>query len=180
MAEDVKTLSLLYENIIIDVLANKFHYDQMLAALTAFLWIRMIMFFRLNEFLGPTLTMIYTMAKLIARFMLLYMLVIVAFAAVATLTLAEMPEFANFWDSMRTYFSNAYGQYDWTIYDEITPTWKSYVGMILDMAVVLAGGIILVNLLVAILTDEYSRLNTLRQGLFWSNIIEEMPTYAYN
>ena len=80
---------------------------------------RMVLFFSLNEFFGPTLVMIYMMGKIIMKFTVLWILITVVFAAVATLTFTEMSEFATFWDSILTYSGDALGQFDWTIYDSV-------------------------------------------------------------
>ena len=40
--------------------------------------------------------------------------------------------------------------------------------------------LIIVNLLIAILSDEYATLNEVKTGLYWSAIIREMPKYAYD
>ena len=40
--------------------------------------------------------------------------------------------------------------------------------------------LIIVNLLIAILSDEYATLNEVKTGLYWSAIIQEMPKYAYD
>jgi len=40
--------------------------------------------------------------------------------------------------------------------------------------------ILIINLLIAIMSDTYARLSDLRVGLYWSTVIKEMPKYKYH
>ena len=40
--------------------------------------------------------------------------------------------------------------------------------------------ILLINLLIAIMSDEYASLSFVRTGLYWGSVIDEMPKYVYN
>ena len=47
----------------------------------------------------------------------------------------------------------------------------------MHIAVLFVNMILIVNLLIAIMSDTYSRLATMRVGLYWSSVIKEMPKY---
>ena len=152
----------LYENILQNIIEHRFHFDQLLAGFLAVLWVRMVLFFSLSEFFGPTLVMIYTMGKTIARFTVLWMLITVVFAAVASLTFTEMSAFATFWDAMLQYTTDALGGFDWSMYDGVEPEFKRYTGLILSVTFTALGMLLLVNLLIAIMMDQYMDLSTVR------------------
>jgi hypothetical protein len=40
--------------------------------------------------------------------------------------------------------------------------------------------VLIINLLIAFMSDTYSRLSQVRVGLYWSSVIKEMPKYAYD
>jgi len=40
--------------------------------------------------------------------------------------------------------------------------------------------ILIINLLIAIMSDTYAKMSDLRVGLYWSTVIKEMPKYRYN
>lgn len=40
--------------------------------------------------------------------------------------------------------------------------------------------ILIINLLIAIMSDTYASLNEVRTGLYWGTIIKEMPKFAYH
>ena len=50
----------------------------------------------------------------------------------------------------------------------------------LHIVVLLLNMLIVVNLLIAILSDEYAALAEVRRGLYWSAVIDEMPKYRFN
>ena len=40
--------------------------------------------------------------------------------------------------------------------------------------------ILLINLLIAIMSDAYANLHVVRTGLYWGSIIQEMPKFVYD
>jgi len=71
------------------------------------------------------------------------------------------------------------GSFDLLQYDDL-PDWQRTYALALHIAVLITFMLIVVNLLIAILSDEYASLNEVKTGLYWSAIIEEMPKYAYD
>lgn len=99
-------------NVIYDIVNEIFHLDYLLAAVTAILWIRFNMMLRVTELFGPLLVMIYRMAQLVVIFLFIYLLGLLTFACVATLTLTDNPNFANLFEAMRTYLMASLGEFD--------------------------------------------------------------------
>ena len=58
--------------------------------------------------------------------------------------------------------------------------WKQYYGYGLHVAVLFFFLILLLNLLIAIMSDEYAVLANVKTGLYWTNIILEMPKYKFS
>ena len=71
------------------------------------------------------------------------------------------------------------GGFDLYIYDELDG-WKRYWGMALDMVVLLSTMILLLNLLIALMSDQYAQMSEVRIGLYWKNVIQEIPVLAYD
>jgi len=46
--------------------------------------------------------------------------------------------------------------------------------------VLLLNMVLIINLLIAFMSDTYARLSQVRVGLYWSSVIKEMPKYAYD
>lgn len=120
--------------------------------------------------------MIYNMAKLVASFLIIYLLGLLTFACIATMTLHENPNFENLYEAMRTFIMASLGNFDLYQHDLIGG-WKQYFGNLLHLAVLFVNMILMINLLIAIMSDTYVKLTELRAGLFWSSVIQEMPKY---
>ena len=166
-------------NIAFDIIDDSFHFDFLLAAVTAFLWLRCILLLRLTELFGPLIVIIWNMTIIILQFFVIYILVILTFASIATLTLSELPVFRNLFEAIRIYLMASLGNFDLFQYD-ILDGWKRYYGVGMHLLVLFSNMILLINLLIAIMGDTYGNLVSVKTGLFWSSVIQEMPKYVYN
>jgi len=156
--------------VLFDIINGIFHIDFLMAAFTAVLWLRCIILLRLWDNFGPILVMIYNMAKLVASFLIIYLLGLLTFACIATMTLHENPNFENLYEAMRTFIMASLGNFDLYQHDLIGG-WKQYFGNLLHLAVLFVNMILMINLLIAIMSDTYVKLTELRAGLFWSSVI---------
>ena len=177
--EDSKKEIRFVDNLIYDIVNDIFHLDYLLAAVTAVLWFRANLMLRLTEQFGPLLVMIYRMSQLVVVFLFIYFLGLLTFACVATLTLSSNPNFVNLFEAMRTYIMASLGNFDLYQYD-VTDDWKRYFGIGMHVAVLFSNMILMINLLIAIMSDQYSLLSEVRTGLFWSQVIQEMPKLKYD
>jgi len=156
--------------VIYDIDNEIFHVDFLMAAINALLWIRCIIYLRLSEMFGPIIVMIYNMAKLVASFMLLYLMGLLTFACIAVLTLHEDSNFSDLYESIRTYMMASLGNFDLYQYDEIGG-WKQYFGVFLHLTVIFFNMILMINLFIAMMSSTYIVLEGLRAGLFWASVI---------
>ena len=106
------------DNLIYDITNDIFHFDYLIAVTTAMLWLRCIILLRLTESFGPMLVMIFRMCMIIGTFFFVYLLNLLVFSCVATLTLTDNPEFANLYEAMRTYLMGSLGDFDLHQYDD--------------------------------------------------------------
>ena len=166
-------------NIIYHIEDDSFHTDYLLAAITALFWFRCIMLLRLSETFGPLIEMIYAMVVLFVQFMTLFMLELITFSCIAALTITDHPKFSNLWQALRTYLEASLGHFDLHQYDDYIG-FKRWFGMFLHILVLFVNMILIINLLIAIMSDTYARMSDLRIGLYWSTVIKEMPKYTYH
>ena len=169
----------LMRSIIYDIEYDIFHTDYLLAAITALFWFRCIVLLRLSEYFGPIIEMIYAMLILFVQFMILYVLELVTFSCIAALTISENPNFANLFEALRTYLDASLGNFDLRQYDDYEG-FKGSFGLILHVLVLFVNMILIINLLIAIMSDTYARMSDLRVGLYWATVIKEMPKYRYH
>lgn len=166
-------------NIIQNIMDNTFHFDYLIASITAVLWLRCILLLRLTETFGPVVVMIGKMVVIIMRFLVIYLLGLLTFASVATLTLSESMNFRDLFNSLRQYLMASLGNFDIFQYDNLEG-WKRYYAIFLHVMVLFSNMILLINLLIAIMSDEYASLSNVRTGLYWGSVIDQMPKYRYN
>ena len=167
-------------NVLYDIVNDIFHVDFLMAAVTAVLWLRCIILLRLTETFGPLLIMIYRMAQLVASFLVIYVLGLLTVSSIATLTLHENKNFENLYEAMRSFMMASLGNFDIYQHDELEEEWKHYFGTMLHFAVIFSYMILMVNLLIAMMSDTYNNLTELRTGLFWGSVVLEMPKHIYD
>ena len=158
-------------NISFNIIDDTFHFDYLMAAITAIFWLRVIVLLRLSETFGPLLVMIVAMFKIMLTFFVIYFLGLLTFASVATLTLSESTNFRDLFESFRIYLMASLGNFDIMQYDNLEG-WKKYYAILLHVMVLFSFLILIINLLIAILSDEYGKLASVKTGLYWGSVIE--------
>lgn len=177
--EDSTTSVKFMGNISFNIIDDTFHFDYLMAALTALYWFRCIVLLRLSETFGPLLVMIVVMVKVMLSFFVIYFLGLLTFSCVGTLTLAESANFRNLFEAFRIYLMASLGNFDIIQYDNLEG-WKKYYAILLHVAVLFFFLILIINLLIAILSDEYAKLAEVNRGLYWGKVIEQLPKYRYD
>ena len=177
--EDSKSEIKFVDNVIYDITHDIFHLDYLMAAVIAVMWLRCCILLRLTESFGPLLSMIVQMFIIFIQFFVVYALGIVVFSSVATLTLSSNPNFANMFEASLTYIEGSLGSFDLTQYNDLGG-WKMYFGIFMHLAVLFFNMILMINLLIAIMSDAYALLSDVKTGIFWAKIISEMPKHGYD
>ena len=102
----------LINNIFYDIENDIFHIDYLFGAITALLWFRCILLLRLTLTFGPMLVMIYRMILVVGTFLIIYLMGLIAFACVATLTLQPLENYKDLYNALLTYFASSIGDFD--------------------------------------------------------------------
>ena len=95
------------------------------------------------------------------------------------MTLHSNKNFESLYEAMRSFMMASLGNFDLYQHDELEG-WKKYFANFLHLAVIFSYMILMINLLIAMMSDTYSFLKGLRTGLFWGSVILEIPKHAYN
>ena len=74
------------------------------------------------------------------------------------------------------FFASALGDFDFDMYDELGEG-KKYFGIVFHILVISINMLLLLNLVIAIMSDTYSRFAEVNVGLYAQGIIEAMPSY---
>ena len=128
------------------------------------MWLRVLLIFRGSEFLGPFLKVIQKMAKNMATFFLLYLIVLISFASVGNLAFFYSNNYANLQDAIITLFGSSIGGFDFKILNSLFG--KIFLALFLVISLIM-----LLNLLIAILSATYSYYETKARGLYLHEVL---------
>lgn len=141
-----------------------FYFDFLLAATVMFFWIRLLVMLKLTETFGPLLEIVIKMIFDMLIFFGIFTIQIVTFASVGILLFGEVDNFNNLESACLYIFTSSMGSFDFTIYDNMSES-RYKVAILFQVIVLCMNLILLLNLLIAIMADTYSRFNELNQGL---------------
>ena len=150
----------------------------MLAAISALIWGRFILMLQLTKTFGPILRIIIVMIGDVLKFLFIWTVVLICLASIASLLFGELPEFDSFLNVILTMFSTGLGNYDYSIFNDLKlgAIW----GQSFIVFAVLVNGIVLLNFIIAILADTYSKLSSQSLGIYYDGIIAKIPVYEHD
>lgn len=120
------------------------------------IWVRFLSVLITNRRFGPLLKMIYLMAGEVISFFAIFICLGICSAAVFTALFNDAGDyFVNFSTTVRTLYSAALANYDLTVF-----TKNIALGGVIYGAYLLIANIMFLNLLIAILSNVYSELNS--------------------
>ena len=128
---------------------------------------------------GKFVQIIIQMAKDTVKFIVIFAICLVAFAIFGFCSFYDLEPYKTFTDSVLTLYGSSLGDFDFSIFDEgqHTVAWGGKVFMILYL---LLFTILLLNFLIAILSDTYALLMEKGRGLQMAEIIRLRPIYEYH
>lgn len=125
---------------------------------------------------GPLIRTTMAMMKDLITFFQLFALQLMAFSCVAILAFGMVKDFSTIHDAFIVYFQSAMGSWNFTIY-EVMGEDKKYYGITFHCVVILCNLLLLLNLVIAIMSDTYAKLAEVQLGLYSVGIIEAIPSY---
>ena len=97
--------------------------------------------------------------------MLLFTIQLIAFSCVGILSFGNLKEYETLQDALIMFFVTAMGELDLTIYDELGPG-KKYYGIVFHIVVIIVNLVLLLNLIIAIMSDTYRLFADVKLGLY--------------
>ena len=162
-----------------DVETGAFHFDWLLAATAFLFWMRLISMLQLTRVFGPLIRTIMAMLQDLMVFLVLFFLQLVAFACVGILAFGMLEEYETLWDAFILHFATSMGGFNFNMYTPMGDE-KKYYGIVFHKMVLLCTLLLMVNLVIAIMSDTYARLSEVQLGLYSVGIIEVFPSYRYD
>ena len=159
LTEDKKALEYVV-NIRVMVVDHRIYVSIILAIM----WERVALLFRITAFLGPMLKIFFAMMRTIAVFLILYLISIVSFSSVGVVLFIGMEPFDSLYNAMIFLFSSSLGEFDFTVFDQLVE--GILYGHVFYVSFLIMELILLLNLLIAILSNTYAMLEQKGQALY--------------
>lgn len=133
--------------------------------------------------IGPLAKIVEKMTEDFSNFMILYVVLILMFAIVGNSTfLFDLKEYEGLFQSCLTVLEASIGNFDFDIYKRVTSDLQ-YLGLfgnVYTMTIVISFKILILNLIVAILSNTYNMFDTQSSGLFLSKILNSRDEMAFD
>jgi hypothetical protein len=159
-----------------DINSGDFHFDWLLAAAAFVYWIRFLFMLQLTSLFGPLIRTITAMLRDLFQFLVLFTIELIAFSCVGVLCFGMLKEYEDIGSTMIMFFQSAMGEWDFEIYTILGPE-KKYFGIMFHITVITVNMILMLNLIIAIMSDTYTHLSYVKLGLYSQGIIEAIPVY---
>ena len=158
---------------------SHFNLKIVLGILVGIQFTRFIIALQVSRTFGPMVKILISMIVNLLLFLVLFWAVFFIFAGSGLLLFEELNEYNDMYLSCSTLFSSALGNFDYHTYDSLNDV-SPYIGYAFLTIFLIIISILLLNFLIAILSNTYSSLNDVKNGLYLKNVISLRQIYNYN
>jgi len=158
---------------------ENWNYKVSIALPVAIQFARLVYALQVNRTFGPMVKIISTMTIDVIIFLVLFAALFFIFVGSGQILFAELDEFKDLQEAMKTLFASSIGEFDYAIYDNLSDV-DPRVGYIFITVFIIIASIMLLNFLIAILSTTYSALNEVKNGLYMRKVIQYRQKYNYN
>ncbi|CAI2387791.1 unnamed protein product [Moneuplotes crassus] len=134
-------------------------------------WCRVFFILQANKTLGPYITIIIHMVGELLKFAIVYILIFVIFLCAGALLFFNRPEFADEWRGTLFLFSSMMGNFEFDTFSEDNSRIEKEYGWIYMILFVVMTNILLLNFLIAILSNKYTEMEQKSKVLYLQNIL---------
>lgn len=128
-----------------------------MACCAFFYWVRVLVMLELTWHFGPLISIIANMFRDMAIFFCLFIIQLLAFGCVAILIFVQVDEYTDLFTSIITLFRTAVGDWDLSMYSAMKE--RETLGIIFHVVMISVNMLLILNLLIAIMSDTYANLS---------------------
>ena len=121
------------------------------------------------------LRILINMAGDVLKFLFIWTVIILMISSVGSLLFGELPEYSNFISVWFQTFGTGMGNYNLTIFRDLSI--GSIVGEGFIIVSVIINNIVMLNFVIAIQADTYSKFSETSLGIYYDGIITRIPIY---
>jgi len=165
--------------------SRTFRFDFLLSAIAFFTWFKLFLCFRVSETFGPMYKMMGNMIYKLVIFLVIWAVILGMFTCVAILCFGEIEFFYNLFDVLIMFFESGLGAWDYSLYhgyndDQEPLDTLYYIGVLFQCLFLLINLVLMLNFVIAILTNTFAELDTVKTGLFYQQLINIFPVYDWD
>lgn len=152
----------------------EFKFEYIYSIIISCLVWRIIEIIQFNSEIGPLVKIVEKMLGDFMNFILLYLILLFMFAIIGNINfLFDLKEYHGLFESCLTVLDASIGNYDFNLYNSIEG--KEFLQVFGDfyiIAIVVTFNILILNLIIAILSNTYNLFDTKSTGLYLSKILQ--------
>ena len=137
------------------------------------LWLRVFLNNNLTKTMGPLIRIVLKMVGAMAVFLILFFLQLIVFSAIASLLFNSTTKYNGFYNSVINLFDAIMGNYSYTDFKQDTVGQTT--GEVFIIIFMIVNFILILNLLIAILSDVYNDWSPKSLALFLHSILQTRP-----
>lgn len=143
-------------------------------------WARILLIFRVNSFVGPMLNIIQSMLVEVGKFIMIYFIVVLIFESSGRILFISVDEFKSESDAWLTLFSATLGSFKFSIFESDKMHLSKEYGYYFLILYLLVTNIVLLNFIIAILSNTYTKLRDINKTLYYAEIIKARNVFEYD
>jgi len=135
-----------------------------------------------NSEIGPLVKIVEKMLGDFSNFVILYLILVFMFAIVGNINFVfELEEYNGLFESCLTVLDASIGNYDFMLFETILNNeFLVRFGDVYTIAIVVTFNILILNLIIAILSNTYNMFDTKSTGLYLSKILNARDEMTFN
>ena len=135
--------------------------------------------FEFTPTFGPLYKMMQRMFIDLVKFLVLWIIQLVCFSSVATLMLGSLPSFSSFNSSVLYFCEAGLGQYKMNRFHQTNDNLENF-GQYFHIFFLVINGILMMNLIIAIMSSSYATMKAHNNGLYCDSLIKSFATSEWN
>ena len=160
---------------------HSFSFEYLFSIMIACLIWKMLEIIQFHADIGPLVKIVEKMFGDFSNFIILYAILVIMFAIIGNANFVfDLTEYKGFFESVLTVLDASIGNYDFGLFEQIDKDFLARFGDIYVMAIVVVFNILILNLIIAILSNTYQQFDQKATGLYLSKILNARDYMAFN
>ena len=158
---------------------SSFDIQVILAFIVSMQFLRFLLSLQVSRTFGPMIKILGNMFMDVVTFLILFSTILLIFIAIGQLLFENLNQFTSPIDTINTLLTICVGGFAYNMFDTLDDNLK-YAGYVYLTVFIFFAAIVLINFLIAILTNTYEILNQVNYGLYLRKVLQLRQVYDYN